>query len=581
MTDHFIDSFHWNDLQTVAYFFRNILQIPDIGFRDQNFFDARALGSHEFLRKTADGHDLSAQGHFAGHGELIAHGNSSDERDQCRQQSDTCRGAVFRNGSGRNVNMDIRVFEIQLVVQENGFYQTDGDGSRFLHDIAQLSGEDHLAASVHGTGLNEQDLAANLSPGKPRGDAGRTVFQFSVVLDSLVAKIFGNFFCCNGDAVLLAVLHIVSSGMSAEDVQLLFQSADTGLHSVFLHDALDGTVRDMNLSLIESGILHGPGEEMTFCDLHLIQRRITGKSDHFHTVQKRSRNGIPAVCRADKQHIGKIIGDVHVMIRKGVVLFRIQYFKKSTCGISLIAALNEFVHLVQDHDGVHGTGTPDAVHNTSGHGADISAAMAADLGLITDAAKADAHIFASQGFRNAPPHAGLAGAGGTYQKENGAGLIFLEGHYRQLLNDAVLYLGQTVMIPIQDLSCLFEVHRFGLVRDPLEGSDKIQVIFQCALFRIVWLRGKVPFQYTVHFLAGLFRHAGFFHFPFEFIFLRSSLRIHIVQLLLQKLKLLLNGGFLVGNSFGIIIPLLQILTQFNGTAHLLQSFLRHESALFQ
>ena len=80
--------------------------------------------------------------------------------------------------------------------------------------------------------------------------------------------------------------------------------------------------------------------------------------------------------------------------------------------------------------------------------------MATDLRLITDAAKADPYIAAVQRLRNALSDTRLAGTRRPHKEQNRTGLLFVERHDCDLLNDALLYFFQSVMILVQNLFCL-------------------------------------------------------------------------------------------------------------------------------
>ena len=76
---------------------------------------------------------------------------------------------------------------------------------------------------------------------------------------------------------------------------------------------------------------------MVLCDGKLVYRSIAPKLYHLHTVQKRLGYGVHGICGTDEQHIRKIVGNVQVMIRKGIVLLGIQHLQKSACGVTVVA----------------------------------------------------------------------------------------------------------------------------------------------------------------------------------------------------------------------------------------------------
>ena len=73
------------------------------------------------------------------------------------------------------MDMDIHLFKVvlgQLELIHAGPAETQGRLGRLLHDIAQLAGEDQVAAPLHDDRLNIENLAAGLGPGQAGGQAG-------------------------------------------------------------------------------------------------------------------------------------------------------------------------------------------------------------------------------------------------------------------------------------------------------------------------------------------------------------------------------------------------------------------------
>ena len=63
----------------------------------------------------------------------------------------------------------------------------------------------------------------------------------------------------------------------------------------------------MQLFFGYTGILHRSWHQILFGNLKLLKRRVARKLNHLHTIQQRSGNGVIAVRRADKEHVGQII----------------------------------------------------------------------------------------------------------------------------------------------------------------------------------------------------------------------------------------------------------------------------------
>jgi hypothetical protein len=81
-----------------------------------------------------------------------------------------------------------------------------------------------------------------------------------------------------------------------------------------------------------------------------------------------------------------------------------------------------------------------------GNGPDIGAPVAADLGLIAHATQADAHELAAQGPAIDLPSEVLPTPGGPTRQRMGPFMSLLELAHGQVLDDALLDLGQAVVV---------------------------------------------------------------------------------------------------------------------------------------
>ena len=163
---------------------------------------------------------------------------------------------------------------------------------------------------------------------------------------------------------------------------------------------------------------------MALGNLEFFQSRIAGKADHLHTVQKRCRNSIQGICSAHKEHIGKVIGHIHIVIRKGIVLLRIQHLQKSTGRIPIIGG-GQLVNFIQHHNRIGGACLFHTVHNPSGHGSDIGSSMSPDIRLIPYTPQRNPHIFSGQSLGNAFANAGFTRSRSPCKKQNGAALLLV------------------------------------------------------------------------------------------------------------------------------------------------------------
>ena len=279
---------------------------------------------------------------------------------------------------------------------------------------------------------------------------------------------------------------------------------------------------------------------MALGNLELVRRGVALELDDLHAVEQGLGNGLQRVGGADKEHIGQVVGGVHIVVCEGVVLLGVQNLQQGAGRITVVGD-GQLVDLIEHHDGIGDPALLDAVHDPAGHGADVGPAVAADVRLVADAAQAHAGILAVQGPGDALADAGLAGTGGADKAEDGAGLLFFEVHHGDLLDDALLDLLQAEMILLQDRLRLVEVDLLGVLVFPGEAGDKIKIIVEHTGFGTVLALLLVAVEDLLRLLAGGLVHAGLFDLDLETAHIRDVLRMHLVQFLLQIFDLLFDG----------------------------------------
>ena len=102
-------------------------------------------------------------------------------------------------------------------------------------------------------------------------------------------------------------------------------------------------------------------------------------------------------------------------------------------------------------------GLADALDDVARQRADVGAPVAADLGLVVDAAEACAHELAPGRARDAWPSEVLPTPGGPTAQDRALPLR-VELADREILQDALLDLGQAVVVLVEDLAGLGDVN---------------------------------------------------------------------------------------------------------------------------
>ena len=95
---------------------------------------------------------------------------------------------------------------------------------------------------------------------------------------------------------------------------------------------------------------------------------------------------VKAVGGGDEHHLAEVVVDLQIVVVEGVVLFRIQHLQQGAGRVATPVGAH-LVDLVEQEEGVGGLGLFHRLDDLAGHRADVGAAVAADLGLVTHAAE--------------------------------------------------------------------------------------------------------------------------------------------------------------------------------------------------
>ena len=126
------------------------------------------------------------------------------------------------------------------------------------------------------------------------------------------------------------------------------------------------------------------------------------------------------VRRGKEEHVGQVELDLEVMVPEGVVLRRVEHLEQRRGGVTPVVAA-ELVDLVEQHDRVHRPRFTHRPHDASREGADIGAAVAADLGLVAHSAERHTDELAPQRPGDGLAERGLADPRRPDEREHGAG----------------------------------------------------------------------------------------------------------------------------------------------------------------
>ena len=172
--------------------------------------------------------------------------------------------------------------------------------------------------------------------------------------------------------------------------------------------------------------------------------------------------------------MAQVEGDVQVMVRKGEVLLRVQDLQERRGGIAPEIAA-ELVDLVEHENRVVGFGPADPLDHAAGQGADVRPPVPPDLRLVADAAQGDPDEFAAQGAGDRVAQGCFAGPGRPGEAEDRAFGVRFQLAHRQVFDDPLLGLFQTVVVVVQDFPGFPDVQVVLRAFIPGEGRDPVQV----------------------------------------------------------------------------------------------------------
>ena len=184
-------------------------------------------------------------------------------------------------------------------------------------------------------------------------------------------------------------------------------------------------------------------------DLDLLLLGVAGELQHFHAVAQRLRDRVQHVGRADEHHVRQVVLDVEVVIEERVVLFRIEHLEQRRRRV----AAEVHRHLVDFVEQEHRVLRPGLLHHLddlAGEGADVGAAVAADLRFVAHAAERQPHELAVHRARDRLGERGLADSRRAGERQDRRLRLLDQRADGEELEDAVLDLLEAVVVLVED-----------------------------------------------------------------------------------------------------------------------------------
>ena len=171
--------------------------------------------------------------------------------------------------------------------------------------------------------------------------------------------------------------------------------------------------------------------------------------------------------------------------------------------------------------------------------------MAANLGLVVNAAEADADELATGGLRNALAERRLAHAGRADEAQDRTAALWIELAHRQVFEDAALDLLETEVIVIENSPCLADVDRRAGVERPRQLDQPLEVRADHRILARGLRHPLEALQLLARGLLDFLGHARFGDGLFELRDVGTAL-VAFAKLLLDRAQLLAQQVLAVG-----------------------------------
>ena len=325
--------------------------------------------------------------------------------------------------------------------------------NRFLHDLFEVAGDDHLALAGHHHAFDGEQLTTDLGPGKA-GHTAHLILGFrhaeailgrtEIFLDLGLVDQHG--------------LHRLVGARREQDFlhrladeigNLALEITDTRFPRVAAHQKLQRIRRDRPFLVVETMLLERVGNEMLAGDLGLLVLGVAGDTDDLHAIHERTGD-VQRVRRGHEHDVREVVVHLEVMVVERGVLLGIEHFQKCARGIAA-EILPHLVDFIEQEERVGGLRLAQGLDDLARHRTDIGPAMATDLRLVAHAAERHADELAARGLRDRLAERGLADTRRADKAQDRPGELVRAALYREILDDAVLDLVEAEVIGVEDL----------------------------------------------------------------------------------------------------------------------------------
>ena len=399
--------------------------------------------------------------------------------------------------------------------------------------------------------LDEEDVAADAGDGEARRHAWHRGARGDLVVELGLAEELAHALGRDRHGRRQLVRRDLRRDLARDLAELALEVADARLAGVVGDHLHDRGVVDGDLVGLEAGLLDLALEQVVARDRDLLLFGVAVEADQLHAVEQRRGDRLRHVGGRDEQHLGEVEVDLEVVVAERVVLRRVEHLEQRRRRVAPPVAA-DLVDLVEHDHRVLGAGLLQGAHDAARQRADVGAAVAADVRLVADAAQRDAGELAAERARDGLAERGLADAGRSDQGDDRArsaaaehleAALLAQLAHGEELDDAVLHVGQTGVVLVQDSARLDQVvvvlgaHVPGDVEHPVEvGADP-------SVLGVLLARPLQAVELAVDLGQHVLGHLGLGD---PLAVGRDDVGLALVQLLLDRLELLAQQELALG-----------------------------------
>ena len=253
--------------------------------------------------------------------------------------------------------------------------------------------------------------------------------------------------------------------------------------------------------------------EVVTGDRRLLRGRVSVEADDLHAVEQRAGDRLGLVGGCDEDDLAEVELHVQVVVAERRVLRRVEDLEQRA-GRVAPPVRADLVDLVEQDHRVHRPRVTEGTDQAARERPDVRAPVAADLGLVAQAAERHADELAAHRLGDRLADRGLAGAGGPDQREDGTAsrvgfdvALLTELLHRDVLDDPVLDVLEPGVVAVEHLA---REHGIELVLGdllPRHRDDPVEV--GADHLALATLAGALQAgELALGLLADLRRHAG-------------------------------------------------------------------------